>query len=155
MLALTLFALAPLSLNVATAIVFEPRDFASEEIESRYKKLIAEIRCLVCQNQNIADSNAPLAQDLRRQVFNMLNAQRSNQQILDYMVERYGDYVLYRPPLNAMTILLWFGPLALVVAGLGLLGATLLRKSKLAHEHKPLSDEERERLRRLIEDDSA
>jgi cytochrome c-type biogenesis protein CcmH/NrfF len=93
---------------------------ADPALEKRVQALAAELRCLVCQNQSLADSHADLALDLKRQVREQLQSGRSEQQVLDYMTERYGDFVLYRPPLKASTVLLWLGP-ALLVAGGGFL----------------------------------
>ena len=87
--------------------------------EARLKDLAEELRCLVCQNQTIADSHAPLALDLRNQIRTQIGQGRTDAQIRDYMVERYGDFVLYRPPLRATTVLLWGGPLLLLLAGAG------------------------------------
>lgn len=86
-------------------------------LEKRAKALSEELRCLVCQNQTIADSNAELAVDLRKQVREQLAQGKSDEQVIDYMVERYGDFVLYRPPVKETTWLLWFGPLLLLVGG--------------------------------------
>ncbi|MFL2555745.1 MAG: cytochrome c-type biogenesis protein [Gammaproteobacteria bacterium] len=88
----------------------EPVRFNDDHQEKRYYKLIEEVRCLVCQNQSLADSNAPLAQDLREQIFQMIKSKKTNNEILDFLVHRYGDFVLYRPPLKKDTWLLWFGP---------------------------------------------
>ena len=101
-------------------------------LERRVLAIAAELRCLVCQNQTIADSHAELAQDLRRQVREMLQQGKSEREILDYMTARYGDFVLYRPPLQSNTALLWFGPAALMVGGLGTLAWVLRRRSRLA-----------------------
>ncbi len=91
------------------------------QAEARLKALAVELRCLVCQNQTLADSNAPLAEDLRREVREMIAKNMSDQEIIDFLVERYGDFVLYRPPLRATTTLLWIGPfLLLAVAGTAL-----------------------------------
>jgi cytochrome c-type biogenesis protein CcmH len=87
------------------------------KVEQRLKSLAEELRCLVCQNQTIADSNAPLALDLRNQIRSQVAQGRSDDQIRAYMVERYGDFVLYRPPLKASTIALWLGPFLLLVVG--------------------------------------
>ena len=89
--------------------------------------LAAELRCLVCQNQTIADSNAPLAEDLRNRVREKMRQGSSDSQIIDFMVERYGDFVLYRPPVKATTLLLWFGPLLLLAAGFVVLVRRVLR----------------------------
>jgi cytochrome c-type biogenesis protein CcmH len=88
----------------------EAHTFDDPADESRYKLLINELRCLVCQNQNIADSNAELAQDLRQQTYEMIQKGLANEEIVTYMVNRYGDFVLYRPPVKRSTILLWVGP---------------------------------------------
>ncbi|MEX2352637.1 MAG: cytochrome c-type biogenesis protein, partial [Gammaproteobacteria bacterium] len=86
-----------------------PAEFDDPQQQQRYQSMLAEIRCLVCQNQSLADSNADLAQDLRNEVHRMVAAGDSNQEIIDYLVTRYGDFVLYRPPLKTTTLLLWFG----------------------------------------------
>ena len=95
----------------------EPVVFENKNLEERYYLLIEEIRCLVCQNQSLADSNAPLAQDLRNEVFKMIQTNKSNNEIMEFLVERYGDFVLYRPPLKKNTWLLWFGPFLFLVIG--------------------------------------
>ncbi len=103
-------------------------------LEKRTLALSAELRCLVCQNQTIADSNAGLAVDLRNQVREMLRAGKSEKEILAYMTQRYGDFVLYRPPVNSNTALLWFGPPALLVVGGISLWLILRRRNQLGAE---------------------
>jgi cytochrome c-type biogenesis protein CcmH len=105
---------------------------ADPVLEAKVLRISAELRCLVCQNQTIADSHADLAVDLRRQVREMLQRGESEAQIIDYMTARYGDFVLYRPPLKPTTAALWFGPPLLLVGGLVMLGVILWRRSKLA-----------------------
>lgn len=105
---------------------------ADPALEARMLEITAELRCLVCQNQTIADSHADLAVDLRREVRELLQSGKDKQQILDYMTARYGDFVLYRPPVRATTWLLWFGPLLLLVGGLAGLGLVLRHRSRLA-----------------------
>ncbi len=100
-------------------------------LEARVMGIAAELRCLVCQNQTIADSHADLAVDLRNQVREMLVRGQSERQILDYMTARYGDFVLYRPPLKATTALLWFGPAALLLGGVLTLFVVLRRRSRM------------------------
>ncbi|OGB01768.1 MAG: cytochrome C biogenesis protein [Burkholderiales bacterium RIFCSPHIGHO2_12_FULL_69_20] len=100
-------------------------------LEKRTLAVAAELRCLVCQNQTIADSNAGLAVDLRNQVREMLRAGKSEREIVDYMTARYGDFVLYRPPVKNTTALLWFGPPLLLGAGLVTLWLVLRRRSRL------------------------
>ena len=131
------------------AVVFEPRDFASAQQEARYKRINSELRCLVCQNQNIAGSDAPLAQDLRREVFRMLNEGSTDAQIVEYMVQRYGDFVLYRPPVNGLTIALWAGPFVLMLIGLVFLWRVMRRRRAATAVLQPLSEQDRERLRKL------
>jgi cytochrome c-type biogenesis protein CcmH len=105
---------------------------AEDALEARIVAIAAELRCLVCQNQTIADSNAELAKDLRRQIREMLVAGKTDREILDFMTQRYGDFVLYRPPLNPATALLWAGPALLAVGGAAALLWSLRRRSRLA-----------------------
>jgi cytochrome c-type biogenesis protein CcmH len=92
--------------------------FDSPEQEARFKDLSGKLRCLVCQNQSIGDSNAELAQDLRREVYEMIKEGQNDDQIVTFLVDRYGDFVLYQPPVNYTTALLWAGPFLLIVIGL-------------------------------------
>ncbi len=95
----------------------EPLVFDNDEQEARYLELTRELRCLVCQNQNLADSDAPLAHDLRKEIYRMLQAGESNEQIKTFLVDRYGDFVLYRPPVKGNTLALWLLPAALLAIG--------------------------------------
>jgi cytochrome c-type biogenesis protein CcmH len=95
-----------------------PFHFDQPEQAARYQHLTEELRCLVCQNQNLADSHADLAQDLRNEVYRMITSGQTDRQIIDFMVARYGEFVLYRPPVSPLTWLLWFGPF-LLLAGAG------------------------------------
>jgi len=104
---------------------------ADPVLEKRTLAVAAELRCLVCQNQTIADSNADLAIDLRNQVREMLRSGKSEREIVDYMTARYGDFVLYRPPVKTSTALLWFGPALLMLGGLVTLWLVLRRRSRL------------------------
>ena len=138
----------------AGAIVFEERTFDDAGQLERYKTLIYELRCLVCQNQNLADSDADLAADLRREVYRMIREGKSDDEIIDFMVARYGDFVLYRPPLKAKTVLLWGAPFVLAIGGLVLLVAQLRRRTTAQPAGAaPLSDGERERLRSILDSD--
>ncbi|TVP87025.1 MAG: cytochrome c-type biogenesis protein CcmH [Thioalkalivibrio sp.] len=134
-----------------TAPPSEPMTFDSELDEQRYQKLIRELRCTVCQNQNLIESNAPLANDLRRQIALMINDGSDTDEIVDYMVARYGDFVLFRPPMKGITYLLWFGPVAMLLIGLGTLG-TILWRRRTQVGSEPLSTDEEERLRSLLGD---
>jgi cytochrome c-type biogenesis protein CcmH len=112
-------------------------------LEARVMRIAAELRCLVCQNQTIADSHADLAQDLRRQVREMIQQGRSDAEILEFMTARYGDFVLYRPPVKGTTLLLWFGPVLLLGGGFVVLMIVLRRRSKLPPDaFEPDSEEE-------------
>lgn len=107
-----------LSLSFTVNAGVEAREFANTEQEQDYNSLTSELRCLVCQNQTIADSNADLAADLRRQVYEMLQQGKSKEDIIQFMTDRYGDFVLYNPPLKAKTGLLWLGPVVFLLIGL-------------------------------------
>jgi cytochrome c-type biogenesis protein CcmH len=111
--------------------------------EARLKALSQELRCLVCQNQTLADSNAPLAEDLRREIRELIAKGLSDKEITDYLVARYGDFVRYRPPLKSQTVLLWAGPFLLLAAGLGTL-ALVLRHRKQAMKDLPDEDDDEE-----------
>ena len=116
----------------------------------RIEDLSQTLRCLVCQNQTIADSQAPLAIDLKNQIREKIEQGQSNDQIIDYMVQRYGDFVLYRPPVKATTLLLWFGPAALLLLGVFALYRHLARRRKERPVDAPLSEAERKRARELL-----
>lgn len=118
----------------------EYRKLSDPQKEQAYNVLINELRCLVCQNQTIADSNAELAQDLRRQVFEMLQQDKSKDEIADFMTQRYGDFVLYNPPFKAKTGLLWVGPIVFLL--IGLLTLILYGRSKKSRESLEKSDDE-------------
>ena len=111
------------------------------EVEARFKELASELRCLVCQNQTIADSHSGLAEDLRQQVREMLQQGRDEAQIRDYMTQRYGDFILYRPPMNSRTLLLWIGPGIILVGGLVALALALRRRNALPSERFESDDE--------------
>ena len=105
------------------------------QLEARVMRIAAELRCLVCQNQTIADSNAGLAVDLRAQVRSMLQQGKSEPEIINYMTARYGDFVLYRPPVKASTLLLWAGPGVMLIGGLGVLFVVLRKRSRMDASH--------------------
>jgi cytochrome c-type biogenesis protein CcmH len=121
---------------------------ADPALEARVQALSEELRCLVCQNQNLADSHADLAIDLKNQVREMLQAGRSEKDVIDYMVGRYGDFVLYRPPVKTTTWLLWGGPFILLAAALGFLFVKLRHRSRTVEA--PLSVDERVVAARLL-----
>jgi len=129
-------------------VLLSTGSLGDEALERRVTGLAHELRCLVCQNQTIADSNAPLAVDLRNQIREQLAAGKSDGDVIDFMVARYGDFVLYRPPLKATTILLWTGPFLFMVLGLFFLFRFLRRRQVPAPQ---LSEAERARAAKLLE----
>ena len=135
-------AVAALSAGSVAAAEAEPTAF-DPIAHQRVVEVSEQLRCLVCQNQSIAESNAELAVDLRNQVIEQVKAGKTNKEIIDYMVERYGDFVLYKPPFKMTTAILWLGPLALFVIGVGAFYVNLRRRKRLVEEAvKPLSKEE-------------
>lgn len=126
---LTLLLVA-LNLTLAHANEAQPAS-NNPELEARMMRIASELRCLVCQNQTIADSHADLAVDLRGQVREMLQKGQSEQQVIEYMTARYGDFVLYRPPFKSTTVLLWVGPGAMVLIGLFVLVRVLRQRSRM------------------------
>lgn len=128
-----------------SALVFavdSGRAFEDPALQERYEHLIADLRCLVCQNQSIADSNAMLAADLRREVRDMMAAGRTDDEIRAFMTERYGDFVLYRPPVRPRTWLLWSAPALLLLGGIGVATMVILRRARAARESPAALDEE-------------
>lgn len=144
-----LFAIVLLTICVnASAAPMDTFEFENNEHEKIFRSLSEELRCLVCQNQSIADSNADLAKDLRTEIYEMLQAGKTEEQIKEFMVDRYGDYVLYEPPFEPMTWLLWFGPA--VIFGVGLFYARgFIAQQNASKESGELSVEEAERLKKL------
>jgi cytochrome c-type biogenesis protein CcmH len=130
--------------------VIETYEFTDDALLERYQVLSAELRCPKCQNQNIADSNAPIAADLRKQLHEQLEAGRSNDEIVDYMVQRYGEFVLYRPRWNPVTMVLWLAPLLLLALAVGVLVMSLRRRADPARQ-EGLSGEEQRRLDELLD----
>lgn len=122
---------------------------ADEATEKRLVTISSELRCLVCQNESLAGSNAELANDLRREIRTMIRAGKSDAEITDFMVSRYGDFVLYRPPLKGTTLLLWFGPALFFAVGLVAL-IRYLRRRNLAIKDVPLNATEQAELDRLL-----
>ena len=131
------------------AAKIETYQFSDTKQERIYKRLIEELRCLVCQNQNLADSNAELAQDLRRETYEMASSGMSEDEIVDYMVERYGDFVLYKPPVQTNTILLWVGPFIIFAVGFIVLIRFIRRKPAV---DAALSEEQRAQAEKLLSD---
>lgn len=139
-----------LLLSLGAMAVIETYEFSDPALEERYQDLSAELRCPKCQNQNIADSNAPIAQDLRKLLYQQLEEGASDQEILEYMVARYGEFVRYRPRFAGATTILWLAPALLLVLG-ALIAILTLRKRRGASASGPeLSTEEQARLDALV-----
>ncbi|MHA3884961.1 cytochrome c-type biogenesis protein [Stutzerimonas degradans] len=142
-----------LAVSATAYAAIDTYDFKDEAERERYRTLTEELRCPKCQNQNIADSNAPIAMDLREEIFRMLEEGKSNDEIVAYLVDRYGDFVRYNPPVNTTTLLLWYGPAGLLILGFGVLTVILVRRRRAdtAPAARTLSDAERERLATLLD----
>lgn len=130
----------------------DDHQLANPEQQKTYEIIISELRCLVCQNQTIADSNAELAADLRRQVFEMLQQGKSKDEIVNFMTDRYGDFVLYNPPLKTKTALLWLGPVAFLITGFIMIFWFIRRKNKTVTT--AIDKEKQEKMRRLLENNA-
>ena len=145
---LVLALMAPLALAA-----IDTYEFDTEEQRQRFYQLSSELRCPKCQNQNIADSDAPIAMDLRREVYRMLNEGKDNEEIVDFLVARYGEFVRYKPALTPATAILWFGPAAMLLTGFIVLLVMLRRRQKALREAagKSLSQDEQRRLQSLLE----
>lgn len=141
-----------LALTGVARAAIDTYEFKNEAERERFRVLTEELRCPKCQNQNIADSNAPIATDLRREIFRMLEEGKGDDEIVDFLVARYGDFVRYKPPVNGRTLLLWYGPAGLLVGGLLVLGVIVLRRRRV--ENAPgdalLTSDERARLDALL-----
>lgn len=141
---LTLMLALCVSIGASAA---ELRSFPNADQQQRYETLVRDLRCLVCQNQSLADSDADLAKDLRDEVYDIIRSGKSDQEAVKFLVDRYGEFVLYRPPLSSATLLLWIGPALLLLAGLIFIwGRSRQHKDDPAPE---LSPEERARLKDL------
>lgn len=138
-------------IGVAHAAI-DTYQFANEAERVRFRNLTQELRCPKCQNQDIADSNAPIAADLRREIFRMLGEGKDDQQIIGFMVDRYGDFVRYKPALTARTAVLWFGPAALLLGGVVMILLIVRRRRRaVADTAQDLSEAERQRLAHLLD----
>ena len=139
--------LLPLMFALPLHAAIEAYQFETPEMEADYNQLIYELRCLVCQNQNLADSDADLAKDLRRETYEMLQEGKSQQQVIEFMVARYGDFVLYRPQFKSSTYLLWLGPFLLLVIVL----VIVVRRLRAAAKPVEIDADALEDARKLLE----
>lgn len=153
MILLRLMLIVGLTLVAGHALaLIETYEFSTPELEARYQQLSEELRCPKCQNQNIADSNAPISQDLRKLLHQQLELGASDEEIRNYMVARYGEFVRYRPRFGGATAVLWLAPVLLLLAGIVVLLVTVRSRSKAVVSGTPaLSAAEQERLRALLQ----
>lgn len=147
-----LFLLLVFVASTASAVV-ETYEFEDEQLRHRYTTFVAELRCPKCQNQNLAGSNSPIAEDLRRELYRLLEEGKSDQQIVDYMVDRYGDFILYRPRFNPETAVLWLAPIIFLVLGLMIAVAAFIRQRRSAadDDEQQLNASEQKQLQDLLE----
>jgi cytochrome c-type biogenesis protein CcmH len=127
----------------------EIREFSDPGKQQAYENLVKVLRCLVCQNQSLADSDADLAKDLRNEVYNIIQSGKSEQEAAKFLTDRYGDFVLYNPPLKPITSLLWLGPFALLLGGFVFLWRLAQKRNAARESGAALSEEERRRLQDL------
>ena len=144
--------IALICISICFTVVVIAKDAQPNEdpqIEQRMKNLTEQLRCLVCQNETLADSRADLAEDLRKQIREQMKAGKSDKEIIAYLTDRYGDFVLYKPPVKATTYLLWFGPFVFLIGGTILLYRFVRRRRELIHE-EPLTADERKQAEEIL-----
>lgn len=139
--------------GVAAAEVADVYDFSDRAQEQRYQNLISELRCPKCQNQNIADSNAPISKDMRDAVYRMMKDGASNEEIVESLVGRFGEFVRYKPELDSRTFLLWATPAIAVIGGLLVVGGVVIRARRAGQESPALSAEEKARVDKMLADE--
>jgi cytochrome c-type biogenesis protein CcmH len=149
---LLLLLLALATAPLPAAVTLESFTFPTKAEEQHFKDLIGQLRCLVCQNETLADSDADLAHDLRAEVYEMMKSGKSDQEVIDFLVKRYGDFVLYNPPVKPSTYLIWYGPFVLLAIAALLLVRAVGRQRQV--EEPAISEEDRKRLERLLGDDA-
>jgi cytochrome c-type biogenesis protein CcmH len=130
------------ALTAAPALAIDPLPFKDAAEEARFRALAAELRCVLCQNQSLADSNAGIAQDLRKEVFGLMRAGKSDEEIKDFLTERYSEFVLYKPRVEPRTWLIWFGPAAVLLAGAVAVTVIVRRRARQAPAALPPGSEE-------------
>ncbi|MDO7085504.1 cytochrome c-type biogenesis protein [Pseudocolwellia sp. AS88] len=146
-----LFVLISLSSSHVQASPVDTYEFKDEVTKIRFNALTKELRCPKCQNQNLADSNSPIAADLRREVYDLLNEGKADIEIVNFMVARYGEFVLYRPRVSSLTYILWFGPALLVLIGIVVVVMVIRKKPKIQAE-ETLSAEQQSKLDNLLKE---
>lgn len=140
-----------LSVNIAMASPVDTYEFNDEVTKIRFQALSKELRCPKCQNQNLADSNSPIAADLRRELYELLQQGKADSEIVDFMVDRYGEFVLYRPRVSELTYVLWFGPAVLILLGI-IVVIVIVRRKPVDKKSLALSAEQQEKLKNLTND---
>ena len=145
----TMFLLLMVVSSSAFSVV-EVKEFSSDQMRDRFQVLVTELRCPKCQNQNLADSNSPISADLRTEIFRMLEEGKSDQDIVDFLVLRYGEFVMYRPPVKKTTLMLWITPGLLLVGGMVILLMVRRRQSPKEKQGRMLDVEELDRLDELL-----
>ncbi|NQZ80329.1 MAG: cytochrome c-type biogenesis protein CcmH [Colwellia sp.] len=148
---LALFSLLFISNVPVYASPVDTYEFQNEVTKTRFNALTKELRCPKCQNQNLADSNSPIAADLRREVYELLQQGKADIEIVDFMVKRYGDFVLYRPRVSSLTYVLWFGPALLLLFGV-IIVIVILRKKPAVQSEQALSAEQKNQLNNILKD---
>ncbi|TYC58149.1 cytochrome c-type biogenesis protein CcmH [Marinobacter sp. BW6] len=152
MVRIVYLVLALLLYGVAAADVADVYDFSDRAQEQRYQDLIAELRCPKCQNQNIADSNAPISKDMRDVVYRMMKDGASNEEIIESLVGRFGEFVRYKPELDSRTFLLWATPAIAVFGGFLVVAGVVIRSRRAGPESPALSAEEKARVDKMLTD---
>lgn len=143
-----------LGLVLSANAAIDAYQFDDAAQEERFRQLINELRCPKCQNQNLADSNSPIASDMRREIHRLVEEGQSGEQVTEFMVARYGDFVRYRPKRDSSTALLWYGPIVLLILGVLVVVSISLRgRSRGAKPTTRLDDAEQQRLKRLLDED--
>jgi len=148
---LALFIVLFLSSLTIYASPVDTYEFKDEVTKIRFNALTKELRCPKCQNQNLADSNSPIAADLRREVYELLQQGKADIEIVDFMVKRYGDFVLYRPRVSSLTYVLWFGPALLLLFGVAIV-VLILRRRAIPEAEKVLTVEQKNQLDNILKD---
>ncbi|MBB5321234.1 cytochrome c-type biogenesis protein [Marinobacter oulmenensis] len=151
-----LWALLAIAVWFATPVqaeVADVYDFSSRSEEQRFQQLISELRCPKCQNQNIADSNAPISEDMRNEVYRMMQDGASNEEIVDALVARFGEFIQYKPPVDQRTILLWAFPAIAAIGGFLIVVGVVWRTRRREAREQGLTDEDRSRAERILSGD--
>ncbi len=136
--------------NTVYASPVETFEFQDQVTKVRFQALSKELRCPKCQNQNLADSNSPIAADLRHELYDLLQQGKADSEVVDFMVARYGEFVLYRPRVSSVTYILWFGPALLILIGL-IVVIIILRKKPATKENLALDSDQQEKLQQLLQ----